>query len=590
MKKRLSAILVTVLMLVAILGSAFSVSAANADNEIVILFTHDVHGNIEKGFGYAGLAAYAKEMETTYGVDNVVLADTGDAISGASICTLTQGEAIIDIMNEIGYDVFSPGNHEFDFSVKRLLELTNILNAKTVSSNFIDLKTNAPVYDPYTIIDYNGVSVAYVGVSSTKSMVSSTPTEFQDADGNYIYDFREDETGAALYTNVQASVDAAIAAGAQYVVALAPMGEEANTALVNNTTGIDVVLDGSTHKVKGEKIVQDKNGTDVPIIHSNSLFASIGKVIINPTTDSITTTLINAEDYTNKDAATQTYIDGVVAAFEAQLNRVVATSSIELDKRDLLSDNPNAIMERGIGNFYADAYRAILDTDIGFVNQGGIRTTLPVGDITYQNIIDVTPFGNYGTVVRATGQTILDGLEMGAMNAPGNFGGFLHVSGMTYQIDTSIPSSVKLDEKGNFVSVDGEYRVKNVLIGGKPLDLNAYYTVGSLDYILTDSGNGLSMFQDAEVLKEDVMLDIDLTLKYITENLGGTIGTAYSEAEGRITIYDPNTPTTDPETDTDPEIPDTGNNVFELVTITLMGVVVLGLGTKLVVSKVKSDK
>ena len=170
---------------------------SDKEQDIIILYTNDVHCAIDDNIGYAGLALYEKEMllETPY----VTLVDAGDAIQGAPIGTLSSGSYVVDIMNEVGYDFAIPGNHEFDYGMDRFLALADDLECGYTSCNFMDLKTNEPVLDAYQMFDYGDTSIAFVGVSTPESYTKSTPAYFQDEAGNYIYGFCEDETGKALY-------------------------------------------------------------------------------------------------------------------------------------------------------------------------------------------------------------------------------------------------------------------------------------------------------------------------------------------------------------------------------------------------------
>ena len=193
-----------------------------------------------------------------------------------------------------------------------------------------------------------------------------------------------------------------------------------------------------------------------------------------------------------------------------------------------------------VADLVADAYRVVMGADIGMVNGGGIRADIQAGEITYEDIINVHPYGNEMCLAEATGQEILDALELGAMNAPYEDGGFQHVSGLTYTIDLSVPSSVVLDEQGCFAGVTGPYRVTNVLVNGVPLDRNATYTVASHNYMIKEGGSGFTMFMDNPLLQDCTMLDNQLLIQYITENLGGRIGSEYADpyGSGRIQILE----------------------------------------------------
>ena len=207
--------------------------------------------------------------------------------------------------------------------------------------------------------------------------------------------------------------------------------------------------------------------------------------------------------------------------------------------------------ETAIGNFCADAYRAVAQADIAVVNGGGIRADLTEGEITYADLIAIHPFGNTLCKVTATGQEILDALEMASQltenertdgkNALGEDGSFLHVSGMKYTIDTSVEPSVELDENGNFIAVTGERRVKDVYVEKEDgtlevLDPNREYTFASHNYLIKNGGGGSNMFMDNELLINEGALDYEVLITYMTDVLGGKLGEKYEAPEGRITI------------------------------------------------------
>jgi 2',3'-cyclic-nucleotide 2'-phosphodiesterase (5'-nucleotidase family) len=232
-------------------------------------------------------------------------------------------------------------------------------------------------------------------------------------------------------------------------------------------------------------------------------------------------------------------IGDIKAQFEEILGQVVAGSDVGLFINDPDMEPPIRIIrvaETNLGDLCADAYRAMAGSDVAFVTGGGIRAKSPAGEITYEAILNVHPYGNALCMVEATGAEILDALEMGARVVPAENGGFLQVSGLTYEIHTYIESSVKLSEEGLFESVEGEYRVKNVKIGGEDLDPEKTYTLASHDYLLKNAGDGFTMFQDNVLLLDSIMLDNQVLINYITQSLGGVVGAQYSDpyGEGRI--------------------------------------------------------
>ncbi len=510
------------------------------DKDLIVLYTNDVHCGVTDAIGYAGLAAFKKALEAEG--NDVVLVDAGDAVQGAPIGTVSKGGYIIDVMNEMGYDLAIPGNHEFDYDMKEFFKLVEKADFPYLSANFVDLRTNEPVLDTYKILEFNGVKIAFVGVSTPKTITSSTPIYFQDANGEFIYGFSQDSDGALVYETVQSAVDAARSEGAQYVVALTHLGIGAevspwmSTELIANTSGIDVVIDGHSHSVVECERVKNKAGERVLLTQAGTKLNYIGMLLISKS-GNISTGLIG--DYGEKDQDMESYIAGIEAQYEETMRQIVAKSTVELTITQPDTDPPVRIVrnaETNLGDLCADAYRSIGGADIGFMNGGGVRASIPAGDITYESILNVHPFGNNLCVVEATGQQILDALEMGARVTPEENGGFLQVSGLTYEIHTYVPSSVKLTEEGMFERVEGEYRVKNVLVAGEPLDPVKTYTLASHDYMLKNGGDGFTMFQGCPLVKDMVMVDNQMLTAFITENLDGVIGEEYASPFGQERI------------------------------------------------------
>lgn len=541
LKRRIWSVLMTLAMVVSVTAgvtTATEITAQAAEQDIVILYTNDVHCGVDDNIGYAGLALYKKEMQaqTPY----VTLVDAGDAIQGAPIGTLSDGGYIIDIMNQVGYDFAIPGNHEFDYGMPRFLELSGKLNCGYYSCNFTNLATGAPVFAPYKMMDYGDTQVAFVGVSTPESFTKSTPTYFQDANGNYIYGFCEDESGQALYNQVQVTVDAANAQGADYVILVGHLGNEgvsgqwSSEAVIKNTNGIDAVIDGHSHETY-DKTFPNKDGEQIVVTQTGTKLKNIGKMTIKPD-GTITTEMVNTvpdagfttytvqkndslskiakktlgssqawtiiynankdkikkpnlitagmvltipggaaatEDGKFVDAAADAYIKQIQAQYSESLKTVLGSTSVDLTIKDpATGERAVRSAETNLGDLCADAYRYQLGADIGLMNGGGVRDSIAAGTITYNDTLKVFPFGNMGCVVEATGQQIKDALEMASKDCPTENGGFLQVSGLTYTVDTSIPSSVKVDEKGNFQGVSGAYRVTDIKVGEEPLDVN----------------------------------------------------------------------------------------------------------------------
>ena len=556
MRKFLSTMLALVMTLALLVPSAWAGTAPKS-NDVVVLYTNDVHCQVDQAtdakdtskitnIGYAGVAAYKKEMQAQY--NNVLLVDAGDHSQGGPIGTLSKGSYLIDIMNETGYDYATLGNHEFDYGMDQLLKV-NIPKAtfQYLSCNFSDASGNA-VTKAYDIKTYNGVKVAFIGISTPESFTKSTPTYFQDKNGNYIYSFAEGNNGQDLYNKVQSTIDAAKAAGATYVVAISHLGTDPASSpwtskeVIANTTGLNVVLDGHSHSTIASETVNDKNGTAVLLSSTGTKLAAIGKLTMNTTTGAMTTELVT--DYATQDAVTMEEIASIEGQFNSQLKQVVAHSDVALTV--MTPDGSSRAIrsaETNLGDLCADAYRSELGADIAFVNGGGIRDNIPAGDITYEQIIKVHPFGNMACLVEATGQQIVDALEMSSRAYPNENGGFLQVSGLKYSIDPTVASTVKTSDKGAFISVDGARRVSDVQVLDKttgtyvPIDLTKTYKLASHNYMLKSGGDGLNMFMNDKVLLDEVKIDNQVLIDYIKDTLNGTVGTEYANlnGQGRIT-------------------------------------------------------
>ena len=552
--KKLLAVLLALTMLLGVSALAEE-NAPLFQQDVMILFTSDVHCGIESNFGYAGLAM-VRDAYKNAGY-HVLLVDNGDSIQGEPVGTMTTGEANIKLMNAVGYDIATMGNHEFDYGMDRFFELSKMANFPYISCNFN--KGGELQFAPYVIKEFDGVKIAFVGITTPKTLTSSTPKYFQDENGNFIYGFFEDETGEGLYNAVQKAVDDARAEGASIVIAMAHLGNEAECSpytykdVIANTTGINALLDGHSHDTDHvemrnkarETVLRQGCGTKLEGVGYLKIAAKNGAmkagVMMWNNDDFNATQLYQLDTDVTKAVAEAT------ETLNAKLAEVVAKTDVELTIND-----PVAVTEEGkpvriirnaetnLGDLCADAYRYVSGADIAFVNGGGIRVSIKEGDITLNDILKVHPFGNALCVCEATGQQILDALEFGAKDVPGEFGGFLQVSGLTYEIHTSVPSSVKLDDKGLFAGVEGEYRVKNVMVGGEPLDMEKIYTLASHNYMLQGQGDGYTIFEDNVYTQESVMLDNQVLITYITEGLNGVVGAEYANpyGQGRIVAVD----------------------------------------------------
>ena len=536
MKKKICIGFVVLAMLLSSLGL---VTSAADTQEIVILFESDVHCSVD---GYAKIAALKDEISDD--AEYVGVVTSGDFVQGGSLGIVSKGEYIINIMNLIGYDAVGLGNHEFDYKTERLHELVNKLDSTVVCSNYKKIGEEKSVFNPYIIVPYGDTEVAYIGIITPDTLTSSSPAQFKNEEGQYTYSFCAD----TLYENTQKSIDAAKKEGADYIIALAHLGTEyvfeqwSAQTLIQNTTGLDVVLDGHSHSVVEGMVVNDKAGNDVIVASTGTGFANIGKLTLSD--GAIKTELVPTQTYEKTDEEITKYIATINEEYAKLGERKIGVSEVSLTTLDEQGNRIIRNAETNLGDFCADAYREITGADIGFINGGGIRNDIDTGDITFNEILGVFPFANKTCISEVTGQQIVDMLEYGLVFYPEENGSFQHVSGIKFDFDPQIKHSVMLDENQEFVSVEGARRVSDVEVlnqetgAYEPIVLDKKYTLASHSYLLMEYGGGATMFKGAKLLSDTGILDVELLESYITENLNGVIGSEYAQSQNRINILD----------------------------------------------------
>jgi len=537
MKKKRIICLILGLCLVFTVVAVVLHTRKDSNEPVVILYENDVHCSVE---GYSKLLAMKKELSEHYRYVGVV--SGGDFVQGGTLGAVSKGEYIINLMNKVGYDAIALGNHEFDYQLPRLIELQEMSDTKFLSCNFTKIEEDTSYFEPYTIVSYGNVDIAYIGITTPETITSAYPSQFKNDNGEIIYTFNEDK----LYEVVQANIDAVEDVGADYVIALSHIGySEAEelfdiTDIIQNTDGFDVVLDAHAHLVMEELFIKDKSGDEVLISSTGTKFENIGKLTI--TDDGFDTELIETAAYEKTDSGMDDYIAQINESYAELGNRKIGESRVNLITHDKNENRLVRIAETNLGNFCSDALRMVTDAEIAYVNGGGLRAPMAAGDVTFNDIFSVFPFNNQIVTAEVTGQILLDMLEMAVMGYPQEDGSFPHVSGVTFSVNTAIESSVQVDENGFFTKVDGDYRVNNIKVLDKetgaylPLKLDGKYVLAGFNYFLLDFGGGMTMLKEAKILDSEGMLDVELLERYITDYLGGVINERYAEVENRITF------------------------------------------------------
>ena len=527
------------------------VEGAKLDHNVTLLVTSDVHGGVAENYTLA--AVYEKRKEYEAKGDYTLLIDDGDMLQGGLLSSVSKGEDLIDIMNLAGYDIATMGNHEFDYGMGQFLKNAAKLNNQYISCNFTKYGRN--VFKSYVIKQFDGVRFAFIGVNTPDTLTTSTPKYFQDVDGKFIYGFCQGNNGQILYSKVQRAIDEAKAEGADYIIIVGHVGQKETsgpykyTDIISNTSGIDVFLDGHSHDTD-EVNMKDKSGKNVLRIGVGTKLDSVGVVKFTPE-GTIEHELLTykkpaeGEEPVKYDNPVSRYIEKKNEILGNLMSEVIGTTEYPLYIYDPTAKDdagkPIRIirrMETNLGNLVVDAYRVRTGADCAYTNGGGIRSNVEKGDIKVSDIKNVQPFGNIVCLLEVTGQQILDAMEWGCHVNPAESGGFPQVSGMSFELDTSIADPCKMNDNGMCVGIEGERRVKNLKINGVAVDPAKKYKLATLSYTALDHGDGYTAFDGCEVLEMGVSEDYLLVVDYIKENLGGKISEVYAEpyGEGRIKI------------------------------------------------------
>ncbi len=555
--------------------------AAAVKEDVVVLYTNDVHTYIDGPLSYDVIAALKTALEAQYGAGNVILADAGDAIQGTAFGSMDKGATIVDLMNAAGYDVATLGNHEFDYGMDGAMATIDAAEYVYVSCNFYEEENGvrvAPVLPAAHIFETpGGLSVSFVGITTPESFTKSTPAYFQDENGNYIYGISGGEDGAALYEDV----NAAAMIDADVIIALGHLGDDPASSpwtseeVIANVSGLDAFIDGHSHSTVGGKEVANKDGNPVLLTQTGEYFDAIGMMVIDGETGAISTDLIgcneltevvkdeNGEAVLDEDGEEVTEVvgyefvstllptdikwtvdenvkatkDAWIESINTQLGEVIGSTELTLDNYDANGNRLVRSQETNTGDFCADALYYLfdnmdMDVDVAIMNGGGVRNKAVTGDLSYLTAKSIHTFGNVACLQTITGQQLLDALEWGARSAGTGeeCGGFLQVSGITYKIDSEWPASIQADEKGVWIGgPTGGYRVHDVQVYNKetqayePLDLAASYNLAGYNYTLRDLGDGFNMFSGAVNVLDYVMEDYMVLSNYITAFEGGKV-------------------------------------------------------------------
>lgn len=501
MKKKVTSLVLVVLLILSSFSFAFAQEADTV--KITIIHTNDTHARLvgtATEIGFAKMATLIKEAKEAN--PNTLVLDAGDTLHGMPIVNISKGENAIKVLEAAGYDYMTLGNHDFNYGKERVYELKETSNVEIITANLLD-KNGKSLFTPYAIKEIAGVKIGIFGLTTPETAYKTSPT---NVEGITFAD--SIEISKKMVKELQDKVDV--------IIALAHIGLDESSvvtskAIAEKVDGIDIIIDGHSHTKLPEGLLIN----DTLIAQTGNWGQNLGFVNIEVQNGEIinkTAELLSAEAAANtaEDPNLLNTINEIQEANKAVFDQVVAKTDIYLDG---VRENVRT-KETNLGNLSADAVRAASGADVGFVNGGNIRVDIQPGDITFGKVAELFPFGNTVQVKKISGQDLLEVLEHSVSGYPAAQGGFLHVSGLTFEFDPEQPAGL---------------RVLNVNVGNKPLNLGSEYTVAINDF-LGIGGDGFEMFAKYPIAAEFGTYE-EIFADYLNTN-----GTKGIEVSGRITV------------------------------------------------------
>lgn len=478
-----------------------------AAKTLTIVHVNDVHGRLkldERG-GEIGLARLKTKVEELRAEDpNLLLLNAGDTFHGAVDVNLTRGQVMVEMMNKVGFDVMVPGNHDFNYGYERLLELRALAEFPIIAANILKESGEKSDFDSYLIKELeNGLKVGIFGLTTEETKFKSHPDNSAGIDfGNPV-----EEAKKAVKALQDAKVD--------IIIALTHIGNEGTTLtttkeIAEKVEGIDIIVDGHSHEISDQPV----NGT--LIVQAESYTKNIGVVNVEVVDGKVTKKEANLIAFDEaKDLVPDEEIEEAIKNIE-EVNEPLKARVVGKSKVDLVGERAKARTgETTLGNLITDAMLAgVADADVAFANGGGIRASIPAGDVTFGDIVTAFPFTNTLAVIEVTGEELMAALEHGVDLFPDEAGHFPHVSGMTYKFDAGKPV--------------GE-RILEVLIKGEALETDKTYKLVTNDF-MADGGDGYTMFKGKAFVAEGGLLS-DVLIAYFEE-----MEEVEPVVEGRITF------------------------------------------------------
>ena len=505
----------------------------------VILHSNDVHGALD---GYAYIAGLKKAFEDM-GAE-VILVDAGDFSQGTIYVSTNKGEKAIEMMNAVGYDVVTLGNHEFDYGYAQLMQNLSKAEFQTICADVILDATNEPILPATTIIEKAGTKIGFFGLETPETATKVNPGLISDIHFTTFGD---------LYTAAQTAIDSL--ADADIVIGLTHLGvDEESKAngyrsidLLANTKGADLLIDGHSHTV----MTEGENGE--PIQSTGTKFANVGVVVIDNEKKAIADHYLINTNMIRQDEAIAAKAKEIMTAIDAEYGAVFAESAVRLNGD---RDPGNRTQETNLGDLITDAMvwsvvnagsisDDMLMNVVGITNGGGIRASVEAGGVSMKDINTVLPFGNTVAVIYVKGSEMLEALEASTFSTPKAIGGYPQTSGIKWTIDTTkefAQGEIYKDANGKESSYYAPASINRVTIesvNGVAFDPEATYAVVTNNFCAA-GGDTYNVFMRAYTDTEHPGFDTGIpmdeaVMDYINTELQGKIGDKYAEPRGTET-------------------------------------------------------
>jgi 2',3'-cyclic-nucleotide 2'-phosphodiesterase (5'-nucleotidase family) len=446
----------------------------------VIFHTNDVHGHVSQethqdgalaAIGYDRLDAIVKSEKTPH-----LLLDAGDAISGVIFANARSGDLVARLLPKLGYDALAVGNHEFDYGYGRLLALEDTYGLPYLAAN-VTKSDGSLLLTPFTVKEVGGLRVGIFGLTTPMTTTATDPRNVAGL---------EFGTPEEVFAAARETVKTLRGQRADLVIALAHLGSEAycepsSIQLARNVPGIDLIVDGHSHSVLNGGV---KEG-DTLIVSTGAYLSHLGRVEVTKRDGgghSLSAGLISAPEAQSvvPDAGMTATLKTLDDELSATLNVIVARAPFDLDgaREHVRTESTN------LGRLICESLIRATGADVGFLNGGSIRASIPKGDVTRGQVLWVLPYGNYICVVKMKGSDLLSALNFG-LSRP-QAGRFPQFYGMTVN---AVEREGRLADGSPYTY----YEAETVTVGSGPLDEDAVYSVATNDFLAV-GGDGFEVF------------------------------------------------------------------------------------------------